>query len=369
MLLHPGTSFDYDGKSHTYPHIRLVYWCGGNPFHHHQDLNRLLEAWRRPETIVVHDHYWTAAAKHADVVFPATTMLERDDIGSSGRDRFMIAMKKAVDAPGEARDDYAIFSALAGRLGARGSYTEDRDVNGWLRHLYESSREKAALYDIELPAFEDFWRQGYFEVPRPPEPQVLLEDFRADPAAAPLETPSGRIEIFSERIASFGYDDCPPHPSWLEPAEWLGNAGRYPLHMISNQPKTRLHSQWDHGATSLNGKVDGREQIGINPADAAARGLESGDLVRVYNQRGACLAAASIRSDLMPGVVQLATGAWWDPSEPDGLCRAGNPNVLTRDVGTSRLAQGPTAQTCLVEVERFDGEPPVMQAHQPPRFV
>jgi biotin/methionine sulfoxide reductase len=139
--------------------------------------------------------------------------------------------------------------------------------------------------------------------------------------------------------------------------------------MISNQPKTRLHSQWDHGETSLNGKVNGREQIGISPADAATRGLQTGDQVRVYNQRGACLAAALIRPDLMPGVVQLATGAWWDPSEPDGLCRAGNPNVLTRDVGTSRLAQGPTAQTCLVEVERFDGEPPVMQAHQPPQFV
>jgi biotin/methionine sulfoxide reductase len=177
MLLHPRTRFDYDGKSHVYPDIRLVYWCGGNPFHHHQDLNRLIEAWRRPDTIVVHDHYWTAAAKHADVVLPATTMLERDDVGSAGRDRYMIAMKKAVDAPGEARDDFAIFADLAERLDAKRAYTEDRDVAGWLRHLYEASREKAGLYEIELPAFEDFWRQGWFEAPRPPEPQVCLDRF------------------------------------------------------------------------------------------------------------------------------------------------------------------------------------------------
>ncbi|NIR37373.1 MAG: hypothetical protein GWN73_16600, partial [Actinobacteria bacterium] len=168
---------------------------------------------------------------------------------------------------------------------------------------------------------------------------------------------SGRIELYSETIEGFGYDDCPPHPAWLEPAEWLGSVSEYPLHMISNQPKTRLHSQWDHGETSLDSKIDGRERIGMHPEDASARDLDEGALVRVFNARGACLAAVAIRADLMPGVVQLPTGAWWDPVEPGGLCRAGNPNVLTRDVGTSHLAQGPSAQTCLVEVERHVGDP------------
>ncbi|HZM46443.1 MAG TPA: molybdopterin-dependent oxidoreductase [Burkholderiales bacterium] len=374
MLLNPGARFDYDGKSHVYPDIRLVYWCGGNPFHHHQDLNRLIEAWRRPDTIVVHDHYWTAAAKHADVVLPATTMLERDDIGSSGRDRYMIAMKKAVDAPGEARDDYAIFSDLAERLGARRAYTEDRDVKDWLRHLYEASREKAGLYEIELPAFEDFWRQGWFEAPRPREPQVNLDRFRADPVAFPLGTPSGKIEIYSQRIASFGYDDCPGHPVWQEPAEWLGSpaAARYPLHLISNQPHTKLHSQYDHGAVSLASKIRGREPIAMHPADASARGLAAGEIVRVFNGRGACLAGLRIEEGLRAGVVEMATGAWYDPLEPGRigtLDKHGNPNVLTLDKGSSKLGQGCIAHSCLVEVERYEGELPPITAFDPPRFV
>jgi biotin/methionine sulfoxide reductase len=367
LLLHGGEEFDYNGEQYTYPETHLVYWAGGNPFHHHQDLNRLSRAWQVPDTMICHEPFWNALAKHCDIVLPATTPLERSDIGGSGNDDFIFWMEQVIDPVGEARNDYDIFSDLAKRLGVGDRFTENRTAEEWLEHIYSRFHS----HHPDYPALEELRAAGHFQIPEEWIPPLVSQivAFRHDPATSPLKTPSGRIELFSETIEGFGYDDCPPHPSWLEPAEWLGNAGRYALHMISNQPKTRLHSQWDHGETSLNGKVNGREQIGISPADAATRGLQTGDQVRVYNQRGACLAAALIRSDLMPGVVQLATGAWWDPSEPDGLCRAGNPNVLTRDVGTSRLAQGPTAQTCLVEVERFDGEPPVMQAHQPPQFV
>jgi biotin/methionine sulfoxide reductase len=218
---------------------------------------------------------------------------------------------------------------------------------------------------------QELQETGHFQIPEdwiPPVPSQLVA-FRNDPNGSPLKTPSGRIELYSATIEGFGYEDCPPHPSWLEPYEWLGGVGRYPLHLISNQPKTRLHSQWDHGETSMNGKVDGREQIGMTPKDAAARDLGAGDLVRVFNDRGACLASVAVRDDLIEGVVQLPTGAWWDPVEPGGLCRAGNPNVLTRDQGTSSLAQGPTAHTCLVEVERFIGEAPAVRAHEHPQLL
>jgi biotin/methionine sulfoxide reductase len=178
----------------------------------------------------------------------------------------------------------------------------------------------------------------------------------------------------SERIASFGYEDCGAHPMWLEPVEWLGSpvAARYPLHVISNQPKHRLHSQLDFGVTSRDGKVAGREAVWLNPADASARGIADGDLVRVFNDRGACLAGAAVTDRVMAGVIQLATGAWYDPVEPgvDGsLCKHGNVNVLTRDAGTSRLGQGPSAHSCLAEVERYAGDAPAVTAFEPPMVV
>jgi biotin/methionine sulfoxide reductase len=373
MLLNPGATYDFDGKPCTYPDIRLLYWCGGNPFHHHQDLNRLIKAWRKPETIIIHEQFWTPAAKHADVVLPATTMLERDDIGSTGRDRYMIAMKKAVDAPGEARDDFAIFAGLSERLGSGGDYTENRDALQWLRYLYEASRERANRFDIDLPGFDEFWRQGYFEMPRPARAQVMFDDYRADPEQHRLSTPSGRIEIFSERIASFNYTDCPGHPVWIEPVEWLGDAKRrYPLHLISSQPSTKLHSQYDHGAVSQANKIRGREPLSLHPADAAARGLAAGDIVRVFNDRGQCLAGVRFDAGLKRGVAQMSTGAWYDPLVPGEigtLDKNGNPNVLTIDKGSSSLTQGASAHTCLIEVERFVGVLPPITAYDPPAFV
>src|SRR3954453_16471280 len=115
-----------------------------------------------------------------------------------------------------------------------------------------------------------------------------MAGFRADPEGAALRTPSGRIEIFSETIASFGYDDCPGHPAWLEPAEWLGAdlAARFPLHLISNQPYTRLHSQYENASYSQDSKVGGREPIRLHPDDAHSRGIADGDVVRVFNDRG-----------------------------------------------------------------------------------
>ncbi len=374
MLEQPGAAYDFNGKVCTYPDIHLIYWAGGNPFHHHQDLNRLLRAWRRPDTIVVNEQFWNASAKHADIVLPATTMLERDDIGSSSRDRFIVAMNRAIDPVGEARDDYEIFSALAGRLGAREKFTEGRTAAEWLRHIYERARERAGKFDLQLPPYEVFWAEGYVEMPPPEEPQVMLKGYRADPVACPLPTPSGKIEIFSSAIAAFGYDDCYGHPAWFEPAEWLGSplTQRFPLHLISHQPATRLHSQYDHGQVSRASKIQGREALSMHPQDAAARGIAAGSVVRVYNDRGTCLAGVRLDDGVRPGVVVLPTGAWYDPLQPGEigtLDKHGNPNVLTLDRGTSKLTQGCSAQTALVEVELFVGVLPLVTAFDPPRFV
>jgi biotin/methionine sulfoxide reductase len=367
MLLHPGESFDYNGQRHVYPDIHLVYWAGGNIFHHHQDINRLLSAWQRPETIVVHEQFWTAQAKHADIVLPATTALERDDIGSAASDRFMIAMRQAIEPVGEARDDYAIFAELSRRLGCESVFTEGRDAGQWLRLLYEESRPRARSFAIELPEFEQFWHEGLIEVDYPPDETVLLKAFREDPLGSPLQTPSGKIEIFSETIAGFGYADCPGHPVWLDkPAPSL------PLHLLSNQPKTRLHSQYDHGSYSQASKIQGREPMTISPQDALARGICEGDVVRVYNSRGAFLAGVRVSDGIRPGVVQIATGAWFDPlvkGQANSLEKHGNPNVVTEDIGASSLSQGCSAQTVSVEVEKWHGELPAITAFAPPQML
>jgi biotin/methionine sulfoxide reductase len=374
MLLNPGAGFEFNGQQLTYPDVRLVYWCGGNPFHKIQDLNRLLHAWQKPETIIIHEPWWTPAARRADIVLPCATTLERNDIGGAPRDRFYFAMQQAIEPVGEARTEYDIYSALADRLGFKAQFTEGRTEMEWLRHLYGRARQQASRQHIDLPCFEAFWEAGHVELPVPEEPPVLFAAYRADPQAHALRTPSGRIELFSDTIAAYGYDDCPGHPVWLEPAEWLGStqAKVSPLHLISNQPSSRLHSQLDCGEVSRRAKVAEREAVWLHPDDAAMRGISSGDVVRLYNDRGACLAGAVVTEAIRQGVVQLATGAWFDPldaSEIGSLDKHGNPNVLTLDKGTSRLAQCSVAQTVLVEVERFEGEPPPITAFTPPSIV
>jgi len=371
MLLAPGATFRYDGGTFRYPDIELVYWAGGNPFHHHQDLHRLVRAWGKPRTIVVHEQVWNAHAKMADIVLPVTSNLERDDIGFAALEPLLVAMRAVAAPPGQAHDDHAIFVGLARLLGVEQAFTEGRTPREWLRHLYGEWAPRLLESGLAAPDFEAFWRAGALSLPPAQQPPVMLEDFRRDPAAHPLRTPSGRIELFSERVASFGQPDCPGHPAWLEPGEWLGApaAREFPIHLLTDQPATKLHSQLDFSAHSLSRKVRGREPILLAAEDAVRRGIADGDVVRVFNRRGAFLAGAVVTSGVMPGVARVSTGAWWDPVDPGvvgSLDRHGNPNTLTRDAGASSLSQGCAAQSCLVEIERYTGELPATSAHRPP---
>jgi len=353
MLERPGATIDFNGRRITYPEIRLVYWAGGNPFHHVQDLNRAAAAWSRPETIIVHEPWWTPTARRADVVLPATTTAERSDIGGNSRDPFAFFMDRLIEPVGEARDDFAIFADLAGRLGCREAFTEGRDTEGWLRHLWSRVEARAAQDGLNAPDFETFRADGYWAVPRPAAPELLLGAFRADPSAKPLKTPSGRIQLSSPLIARMGYDDCPGHPAWLPPREWLGAPDRAAdmLHLVSHQPPGRLHGQLYQTAAGRAHDVAGREPVRISPADAAERGIADGAPVRLWNGRGEMLAGAVVDAGVRPGVLVMATGAWWDPDpEHPGRDRAGNPNALTRDVGTSRLTQACAALSALVQI-------------------
>lgn len=367
MLLNPGQPFDYNGRRHTYPHIRLAYWAGGNPFHHHQDLRRLSEAFRTLDTFVVHEIAWTATARHADIVLPCTMTLEREDIGATPTDPLMVAMHRICEPHGLARDDYDIFCDLAKRLGGLEAFSEGRDTRQWLAHLYERTRTGLESLGLEAPDFQSFWQRGEITLPQRDDDGGILRAFRNDPDGARLATPSGKIQVSSPTVAGFGYADCPGHPAWLPPKFAPDTA--HPLWLVANQPHTKLHSQLDFGAHSQASKRNGREVCTMHPKAASARGIREGDIVRLFNEIGACLASAHLCADMREDVVQLPTGAWYDPvldASNRPMCAHGNPNVLTRDIGTSSLAQGCAGQLSTVQVERFDEELPPIRAYEPP---
>ncbi len=375
MLENPGGSYEFNGRTFRYPDMRLTYWVGGNPFHHHQDRNRQVAAWRKFETFIVQDSQWTASARMADIVLPSATVVERNDIDRVGpaSGRAIVAMKQAIAPVFEARSDYDIFVALAQRLGVEQAFTTGKTELDWVRSLYDTARKLGETKKVPMPDFDTFWKQGIveFEVQPAAVNWTKYADFRADPLLNPLPTPSGKIEIFSEAVEKMHYDDCPPHPTWLEPTEWLGQKdGKYPLHLDSAHPKLRLHSQLCNAAVVRRlYAVAGREPCLISTADAKARGIADGDVVRLFNDRGQVLAGAVVTGDVRPGVVRLCEGAWYDPERPGGrdtLCKYGDPNVLTKDVGTSRLAQGTTAHTAMVQIEKFAAKAPAVTVFAAP---
>jgi len=352
MLLNPGAGYSYQGQEYSYPDIRMVYWAGGNPYHHHQDLHRFERAWARPETVVVQDIMWTPTALRADIVLPAASSLERNDIAGGRRSGGVMAMQKAVEPIGNARTDYDIFSELAGRLGIGEAFTEARDEMSWLCHLYEkcSSEQKTRL-GVELPDFDGFWAKGSVPL-NTAEGQVHLSEFRRDPDANPLATESGRIVLGSRTLAKLGYDDCLAYPAWIEPAEWLGQQrteNGAVFHLISSQPTGKLHSQLDTAAASMANKLDGRERVLLNPVSARSHGIRDEQLVRLHNHRGACLAHASLTDTVALDVAVLPTGSWMTMGKA-GVELAGNPNVLTQDIPSSSYGQGCAAHSCLVTI-------------------
>ena len=360
MLLNPGKTIDYDGQQITYPDTKLIYWAGGNPFHHHQDLNRLCAAWRRPDTVIVNEPWWTPVAQWADIVFPATTQLERIDICASSHDPYAHLMEQVIPPQYEAKSDHDIFAGLADKLGLLEKFSQGKDDKAWLQDMWQRSAERAEEAGFSLPSFDQFYADKTFKIPDINSREPWLAKFRRDPKNNRLNTPSGKLEIFSSVIETFGYADCPPHPTWLEPVEWLGAdiAQQYPLHLLSPQPERRLHSQFDHSQHSQASKIEGKEVLTMHPHTAHARGIGVGHIVRVFNERGACLAGVQFESNMLEDVVLLPTGAWFRPSVPAdarSLELNGNPNVLTLDAGTSSLSQGPSANTCLVEVEKYEG--------------
>jgi biotin/methionine sulfoxide reductase len=228
----------------------------------------------------------------------------------------------------------------------------------WIRHLYGLSRNDALTrFHFEMPDFEQFWALGAAEIPTSDD-FTCLADFRADPEEHVLATESGKIVLGSTLLAAKDYADCRAHPAWLPPEEWLDakaeRSGAF--HLLSPQPDGRLHAQLVHAGPSLDRMPDGRERMRIHPVDADRLGIRAGEIARVWNARGSCLAVADPYDGIRPGVIALPTGGWLTPGgDAEAPELSGNPNVLTLDIPSSSLGQGCAAQTCLVRVERWQG--------------
>ncbi|MBB4302936.1 trimethylamine-N-oxide reductase (cytochrome c) [Rhodobium orientis] len=373
-LANAGEKYDYNGQEYTTPDLRLVIWAGGNPFHHHQERNKQIDFWQKPETIIISDINWTQSARFADIVLPISTLFERNDICNiSEQNAGLCAMQQAIEPLFESKTDFWVYSQVAKRLGFEAEYTDGMDEMGWLKHIYEEGVAKAAEKGIESPDFDTFWNEKkvwMYDVTDEKRNYVQFAKFREDPLLNPVATPSGMFEILSRKIAGYGYDDCPGHPTWMEPFERLGGtmSDKYPLHMTSSHPDYRLHSQLDNADLRHSYEVENREPVWIHPDAAEARGIADGDVVRIFNDRGAVLAGAVVTDRMKSDVIRLQEGAWYDPAEPGtkgALCKHGDPNVLTFDKGTSKLAQGNCAHTALVEIEKYAGDLPTITTFDP----
>ncbi|WP_425040683.1 molybdopterin-dependent oxidoreductase [Primorskyibacter sp. S187A] len=366
-LENPGKEVFYNGNTHTYPDIKVVFNAGNNFMSHQQDTNRLIRALEKVETIISVDVWWTAAVRWADIVFPAASSLEQDDITSGGtysNDK-VYAMKKVIEPVGESLPDYEIFEGLADKLGLWAQFTDGEDK---MYHIQQAYAKSSAA---EHTPFEEFWEKGYAFMGVPEEARKWTRHgaFYEDPEGNPLHTTSGKIEMYCEDFKKYEIDDMPAMPIWLEKHEYLGVAKEGQLHVVSPHPWHRLHSQMDQ-SESLRDlyKVQGREPVRINNQDAADRGIADGDLVELYNDRGTVIAGAVVSDEIMPGVISIYEGAW-PQLDSKGRCNSGLVNFLTSTQRSSGLSQATTANTTLCYMRKCEDPEGPNMAYEKPAII
>jgi molybdopterin guanine dinucleotide-containing S/N-oxide reductase-like protein len=336
------------------------------------DSNNMADALRHPKIeFVLAQHPWLENdCLFADIILPSTTKFETNDIGVdalAGEFKTVFIDGKCIESIGESKSEYEIVSVIAEKLGLKEQFTGGESVEQKIRRGFETSGVQ------DMVTWEEFSTKGYYVIPTDPnwkKKEVGLRKFYEDPENNPLTTPTGKLEFYSQRLAEKfpGDTERPPFPHWIEKGESHDErvsserAKKYPLLVVSNHPRWRVHSQHDDmqwlreiGTCKVVGP-DGYlyEPIWINPADAEKRGIEHGDVVKVYNERGGVLVGAYVTERIMPGAVYVDHGARYDPIVPGELDRGGAINTITPHNITSKNVAGMAVSGFLVEVERVN---------------
>ena len=322
------------GRAGGYPaDIKMIYSVAGDLFNQVPNVRRIAEAAKRLEFMVVHEHFMTPTARHADIVLPATTFWERNDVHTpwAGAGHYAIFMKQAIEPMGECRNDLDICTDLARRLGITGY--NDKSEDEWLRELTTGV----------IDDFDTFRERGLARLPAPEDAVAFAREIR-DPEHHPFTTPSGKIEIYSTTLAAkpdpYGLGAIPPIPTWIEdPVD-----PRYPLRMVTPKSRARTHSI--HANQPILSRADA-DDVWINTADAAARGIANGQTVCVFNARGTTLLPARVTDRIAPGVVSIKEGAWFTP-DSSGADTRGCANVLIADRASP--AGAAPFNSCFVDV-------------------
>jgi len=353
---HGVLGLDEQGRDRLDSNIKLIWSVASNILaNQHGNLNWTAEILRDEslvEFIAVQDNFLTPTARFADLVLPACTQFETWGLADGWKyGQEVILLPQLVQPLGESRSDYRIAADLAERLGIAEQYTEGRDERAWTSWIIDRYREQ---WFPEIPSLDEMLEQNLGAYIHPVnDPVVGLADFRRDPEAHPLGTPSGKIELFSLAMHRFGQpDQAPAVPKYIQ--EWESPFGpeaeRHPLQCISNHTLARVHSTHENNDWLREAHP---HCLWIHPVDADARGLADGDLARVFNDRGTTLVPCTITRRILPGVVNLPQGTWWTPDDR-GIDTRGSINVLTSERWTP-FAFGAALQTVMVQVAREGG--------------
>ena len=352
------------GKDQLDVPIKMVWQYAGNALtNQHGDINRtakLLADDSLCEMIVVIDNQMTVSARYADILLPDVSNAEQLDIiqqGSAGNMGYTIIADQVIEPLYDCKTIYEMCTELAKRLGVEQLFTEGKSQEDWVRQTVEDSRP-----DVPgLPGFDELRKLGVWKTPNPAgSGNIALADFRADPVANPLETPSGKIEIFSselwEMTQTWEFDNpgpgdkltaLPEHVDTWEGAVEARTNTKYPLQVIGHHYKARTHSTYGNVAWM---KEAHPQTVWINTLDAAARGIDNDDLVEVFNDRGRIRIPARVTTRIAPGVMSVPQGAWYDPNA-DGVDVGGSMNTLT-SWHPSPITKGNAQHTTLAQVER-----------------